>query len=109
MINKMMKIVNYTNKFKVEQCKDKSHSDFFPKNIFCVIAGATGSGKTNLMLNFLLNERLLSYGDIYVYSLSLYQPAYEYLKEYYGNIEKFAQQKFKKTVKVAYFLMVMRK
>ena len=103
MINKMMKIFNYTNKFKAEQCKGKSHSDFFPKNIFCVIAGATGSGKTNLMLNLLLNEGVLSYRDIYVYSLSLYQPAYEYLKEYYGNIEKIAQQKLKKTVKVARF------
>ena len=67
----MIRIVDYTKKFKSAQCSGKSHLDVFPKNIFCVIAGATRSCKTNLMLNLLRNKDLLSYSDIYVYGLSL--------------------------------------
>ena len=56
-----------------------THAAFFPKKIFCAIAGSTGSGKTNLMVNLLKKEIILNYGNIYVYNSTLYQPAYEYL------------------------------
>lgn len=46
-----MEITDYTKEFNVPSCG--LHSIIYPKNIFCVIAGSTGSGKTNLMLNLL--------------------------------------------------------
>ena len=83
-----MEIFDYTKEFNIPQSKDR-HAAIFPQNIFCVIAGATGSGKTNLMVNFLKKEKMLNYNHVYVYSSTLYQPAYKYLKEYYENLESF--------------------
>jgi len=41
-----MDITDYTKEFNVPL--NDSHSILFPKHIFCVIAGSTGSGKTDL-------------------------------------------------------------
>src|SRR5207244_5032951 len=75
----------------------------FPKNIFCVIAGPTSCGKTNLLLNFLLNEGVLDYDDVYIYTPTLYQPAYKYLREFYSNLENEIKVKYIITVKIAHF------
>jgi len=98
-----MEITNYTNEFNVPQSKCGTHAAIFPKNIFCVIAGSTGSGKTNLMVNLLKKEKILNYSNIYVYSSTLHQPAYEYLKEFYENVENFIKNKTQEVVKIAYF------
>jgi len=80
------------------------HSAIFPRNVFCVIAGSTGCGKTNLMMNLLMKEQTLNYADVYVYSSTLYQPSYEHLKEYYGRLETFIRQATGQAVKIAHFL-----
>lgn len=96
-----MEITDYTKEFNIPSCG--MHSILFPKNIFCVIAGSTGSGKTNLMLNLLKKEKLLTYNHVYVYSSTLYQPAYEYLRSYYRAIEQLILQKTSKEVEIAHF------
>ena len=55
------------------------------------------------MVNLLKKEKILNYSDVYVYSSTLHQPAYEYLKEFYGNLEKFIKHKTNKTAKIAHF------
>src|SRR5271163_3493394 len=77
--------------------------DIFPKTIFCVIAGSTGCGKTNLIVD-LLKTGKINYIDVYIYTTTLYQPAYQHLKEYYGNIERMIRYQTNKTVKIAHFL-----
>ena len=99
-----MEITDYTKEFNIQSCG--MHSILFPKNIFCVIAGSTGSGKTNLMLNLLKKEKLLNYNHVYVYSSTLYQPAYEYLELYYRRLEQFILKQTNKEVKIAYFFDV---
>jgi len=96
-----MGITDYTKQFNIPSCR--SHSVLFPKHIFCVIAGSTGSGKTNLMLNLLKKEKLLNYNHAYVYSSTLYQPAYEHLKSYYGILESFILHETIKEVEIAHF------
>ena len=68
--------IDYSKQF-TNQNRSSCHAPFLPKSIFCVISGATGCGKTNLMLNFLLNDGVLDYSDVYVYSPTLHQPAYK--------------------------------
>jgi ABC-type lipoprotein export system ATPase subunit len=84
-----MNIIDYSKEFKSKKEAIAKHSQFFPKNIFCVIAGATGSGKTNLLVNLLRTKEILNYSDVYIYSSTLYQEAYEHLKEYYETLQKF--------------------
>ena len=68
------------------------------------MAGSTGSGKTNLMIHLLKEKQLFYYSDAYVYSSTLYQPSYEYLKEYYECLENFIKHKSRQVVKIAHFL-----
>src|SRR5271163_1856937 len=77
---------------------------FFQKIYFVLSRGATGCGKTNLMIHLLKEKQLLNYSDVYVYSSTLYQPSYEYLKNYYETLENFIKHKTGKLVKVAHFL-----
>jgi hypothetical protein len=96
-----MEITDFTKEFNV--CSRSLHSIFFPKNIFCVIAGGTGSGKTNLMLNLLKQEKLLNYDHVYIYSSTLHQPAYEYLRQYYIDLERLILEKSSREVTIARF------
>src|SRR5207245_1097875 len=92
----------YSKRFSTSNHK-VNHAPLFPKNIFCVIAGPTSCGKTNLFLNFLLDEGVLDYHDVYIYTPTLYQPAYKYLREFYNNLENEIKVKYKITVKIAHF------
>ena len=97
-----MEITDYSKRFDHTNC-NVNHAPFFPKNIFCIIAGATGSGKTNLLLNFLLKDGILDYSSVYIYSPTLHQFAYKYLKKYYNDIEEKIKQQFNVDVKIAQF------
>src|SRR5712675_190161 len=100
-----MEIIDFSKQFNRPACT-ANHAPFFPANIFAVIAGSTGSGKTNLMLNFLLGDKILDYGSVYVYSSTLFQPAYEYLKRYYTNMEENIRMNYNIGVKIAHFFDV---
>jgi len=97
-----MNIIDYTKEFNQPIVINK-HNPIFPKNIFCVVSGSTGSGKTNLILNLLMKERLLNYSHVYVYSSTLHQAAYVHLKNYYEALEKIIQQKLNQSVQIAHF------
>ena len=93
---------DYSKKFVIEDHKVK-HASFLPRNIFCVIAGATGCGKTNLLLNFLLEDDILDYSDVYIYASTLHQKAYKYLKEYYNDLETTIKNKYNISITLAHF------
>jgi hypothetical protein len=96
-----MEIIDYTKQYNI--CSLRLHSAIFPKNIFAVLAGSTGSGKTNLILNFLRQEKLLNYDQVYIYSSTLHQPAYECLRRYYADLEKLIFERENKDIKIAHF------
>ena len=94
--------IDYSKQFPAQNHSVK-HAPFLPKNIFCVIAGATGCGKTNLMLNFLLNDKILDYSDVYIYTSTLHQQAYTFLKKYYNDFENTIKSRFRINAKIAHF------
>src|SRR5207245_4500821 len=49
------------------------------------------------------NECILDYYYVNIYTPTLYQPAYKYLREFYNNLENEIKVKYKKTVKIAHF------
>ena len=50
-----------------------------------IIVGPSGCGKTTLLMRLLLEENLLNYDKLYVFSRSLYQPEYQCLIEGFKN------------------------
>ena len=97
-----MEIIDYTKRNENSSC-DANHAPFFPKNIFCVLAGSTGCGKTNLILNLLLNEGLLDYTSAYIYSPTLHQNGYQNLKDYYSTVEEQIRKLYRINVKISHF------
>lgn len=59
-----------------------------------LILGSSGSGKTNLMLSLIDQINGLRFENIYVYSKSLYQPKYEYLRKLFHPIEEIGYFEF---------------
>ena len=69
------------DEFCEESKSSSKHGELLPDSIRCIICGPSNSGKTNLMLNLLLHENGLRFKNLYVYSKSLNQNKYRYLKE----------------------------
>ena len=75
-----MPIIDYSE-YYLNKSNKKNHASCFPNNIFAVISGATGSGKTNLILNFLLNDGMFDYSDVYIQDIYVSQKALEIYKQ----------------------------
>ena len=99
-----MAIKDYSKYYK-KTLNTAKHAPFFPKNIFAVIAGSTGCGKTNLLVNLLFNDGFLDYGSVYIYSPTLYQPAYQYVKDRYKETENAIWTNCKKKVTIGHFFV----
>jgi len=97
-----MEVTDYSKYYK-NSSNTTNHAPFFPKSIFCVIAGSTGCGKTNLMLNLLLKDGILSYGSVHIYSPTLHQDSYQYLEQWYRDKEEKIRNDLKLSVKIANF------
>jgi len=69
-------------------------NNLLPHPIRCLIVGSSGSGKTNLLLNFIYNKDGIIFKNLYVFSKSIEQPAYVELRQRYSDAEK----KLKKTI-----------
>ena len=54
----------------------------------CLIIGGSGCGKTNLLLNLLLNKEMkMDYNRVYVIAKNTTEDKYKYLQDYYREIE----------------------
>lgn len=63
------------------------HSVLLPNSIRCLILGPSNSGKTNIIISLLENPNGLRFENVYIYSNSLYQPKYMYLKKLLSSIK----------------------
>lgn len=59
----------------------KKHGSLLPDSIRCIICGPSNCGKTNLVIGLLVHPHGLYFENVYIYSKSLYQQKYEYLKQ----------------------------
>lgn len=71
---------DYVGGGDVSCCKTK-HGPLLPNNVRCLIVGPSGSGKTNVLFNLLFDPEGLVFENIYIFSKSLYQPKYQFLKK----------------------------
>lgn len=76
---------------------ETGESQLIPRPLRCLIVGTSGSGKTNLLLNFIYNDKGLKFKNLYVFSRSITQTAYTNLQDIYTKVES------KLGRKIAYF------
>jgi len=88
-----LKIIN----FDVMEKANQKHHWLLPSSIRSIICGPSGCGKTNLMLNCLLQKGILNYDRLYIYSKTLGQDKYEFLRKYFDTLAKDVNQQ------IAYF------
>lgn len=65
---------------------EKRHGSLLPNTIRALIVGPSNCGKTNVMLSLIESPNGLIFKNIYLYSKSLYQPKYEYLRKLTSSI-----------------------
>lgn len=65
----------------------RKHGNLFPNSIRCAIVAPSGAGKTSLLMQFLLSSNSVNFENIYIYSKSLFQPKYQYLKKLVNSIK----------------------
>lgn len=76
--------INVQNLDKVastSKLKLRRHSKLLPNSIRCIITGPSNCGKTNLLMSLIESEHGLKFENIYIYSKTLEQDKYEYLKK----------------------------
>jgi hypothetical protein len=56
----------------------RNNSELLPNSIRACIIGKSGCGKTNLLMNLLLQD-YLDYNNLFIFSKSLHQPLYQIL------------------------------
>lgn len=61
--------------------KSYKHGLLLPSTIRCIIVGPSNCGKTNIMISLIEHENGLKFENIYIWSTSLYQQKYIYLKK----------------------------
>lgn len=71
-----------------EKTKSFRHSELLPNNIRCIICGPSNCGKTNIVISLLEAPNGVRFENVYIYSKSLFQPKYVYLKEILSKIKE---------------------
>lgn len=64
------------------------HSILLPNSIRCIICGPSNCGKTNVIISLLEDPNGLKFENVYLYSMSLHQPKYVYLKNLLHGIDE---------------------
>lgn len=98
--NISLPITNLDSAFTNANSVSKKHGDLLPSSIRCIITGSSNSGKTNVILNLLKNENGLRFENVYVYSKSLVQPKYEFLRQILKPIKELGYYEFNENEQV---------
>lgn len=80
--------------------KAKRHSVLLPNSIRCIIAGPSNCGKTNLLIGLIESEHGLKFENIYIYSKSLEQDKYKYLRKLLAPLKNIGFYTFSSSDKV---------
>lgn len=81
-----LQVVNFDGVVEKEK-REKRHGELLPDTIRAVFCGPSNCGKTNCLLTLITHPNGLRFENIYVYSKSLNQPKYKYLKDLLSPID----------------------
>lgn len=63
------------------------HGILFPENVRCVIAGKSGCGKTNIVMNLVFGGQGIAFSNLYLFSKSLNQDKYKFMDRVFSNLK----------------------
>lgn len=72
----------------------RRHGVFLPNSIRCILCGPSNCGKTNMIIGLLEDPNGLRFKNVYLYSMSLHQPKYVYLKNMFNQIDEIGFYRF---------------
>lgn len=75
-----LKVINYDSFIGDVKIPNK-HGQLLPNDIRALICGKSGCGKSNLMLSLLFDVNGIRFKNVCIYSKSLFQPKYCFLKD----------------------------
>ena len=76
--NHSLPVINYD--FTITRKPSKHGSLLDGECLLAIIVGSSGSGKTNALISLILHPNGLRFTNLYVFSKTLFQPLYQYLK-----------------------------
>lgn len=93
-----MRLVKQPAKIKILRLEEgrerKKHGELFPDSIRGLIIAPSGGGKTTALISMLLSPHGLKFGNLFIYSKSLSQPKYVYLKKILSGLEEIGYHAF---------------
>lgn len=93
-------IRNFDECASTKRTKHRKHSDLLPDSIRCIVAGPSSCGKTNLLIGLIESENGLKFENIYIFSKTIEQDKYKYLKKILAPIRSIGFYTFSTTEKV---------
>lgn len=66
----------------------QKHGSLLPNSIRCIICGPSNCGKTNVLLSLLIDANGVKFENVYIYSKSLNQPKYKFLRQLLKDANK---------------------
>jgi len=82
-----IRVTNFDDRLMIEK-KIPKHGNMVPISISGIICGPSNCGKTNVLISLLESPHDVRFENVYIYSKSLQQPKYRYLKNLLAPIEK---------------------
>lgn len=99
----ILPIVNLDNLLCVNKEQEvKRHGPLLPNHVRALICGPSNCGKTNVLLNLIFAPQGLSFKNIYIFSKTLYQPKYQFLKQVLSNLPEIGYFPFSEHDKVVH-------
>ena len=85
--NACLPIANF-DVFSSDEQMFKRHGDLLPSSIRAIFCGPSNCGKTNALLALLVHPNGLRFENVYIWSKSLNQPKYQFLKDLLEPIDE---------------------
>ncbi|KYN06865.1 hypothetical protein ALC62_02179 [Cyphomyrmex costatus] len=82
-----IKVTNLDGKVQTNK-EMRKQGNMLPSSIRAIICGPSNCGKTNVLISLLESPNCVRFENVYVYSKSLQQPKYRYLKNLLATIEE---------------------
>ena len=85
--NVKLPVTNFDKLARSSEHEKRRHGALLPHSLRAIFCGPSNCGKTNALLTLIVHSNGLKFENIYVWSKSLHQDKYEFLRKVIENVE----------------------